>query len=351
MNFAHLEHRSVIKFLTKEGSLPSEIYDRMVNVYGNDAPSLSTVKKWAALFKAGRASVQDDPRSGRPVEVVTDEKCDAVRRLVEEDRRIKVFQLAEEVGISVGSVETILHDKLGLSKVCARWVPKMLTTAQMNDRVAASKEIQKMITANPENFFSRTVTGDETWIHHYDPETKQESMQWLPVGSPPPKKFRTQPSSGKVMATVFWDCKGIIMIDYLPRNTTITGAYFANVIHRLRDAIKEKRRGMLAKGVQLLIDNAPVHTAQIAQAAIAECGFTQLRHPPYSPDLAPSDYYLFGNLKKHLRGKRFSSDQEVITATEAFFSEVDKSFFLTGMQALPGRLDKCIANRGSYVEK
>ena len=121
----------------------------------------------------------------------------------------------------------------------------------------------------------------------------KESMQWKHPGSLPPKKFRTQPSASKVMATVFWDSKGIILIDYKPAGTSITGEYYANVIKQLRVAIKEKRRGKLAAGVLLLHDNAPVHKSRAAQAAIPECKFEQLNHPPYSPDLAPSDYYLF----------------------------------------------------------
>ena len=100
-------------------------------------------------------------------------------------------------------------------------------------------------------------------------------MQWKRPGSPPPKKFRTQPSASKVMATVFW----IILIDYKPAGTSVTGEYYANVIKQLRVAIKEKRRGKLAAGVLLLHDNAPAHKSRVAQAAIRECKFEQLNHP------------------------------------------------------------------------
>ena len=135
--------------------------------------------------------------------------------------------------------------------------------------------------------YSRLVTGVETWLHHRDPDTKKEYMQWKHPGSPPPNKFRTQPSASKVMATVFWDSKGIILIDYKPAGTSFTGEYYANVIKQLRVAIKEKRRGKLAAGVLLLHDNAPVHKSRVAQAAVRECKFQQLNHPPYCPDLAP----------------------------------------------------------------
>ena len=93
--------------------------------------------------------------------------------------------------------------------------------------------------------------------------------------------------------------------------------YTSIVIKQLRVAIKEKRRGKLAAGVLLLHDNA----SQVAQAAIRECKFEQLNHQSYSPDLVPSDYYLFRNLKSHLRGTRFQDDDELKAATEAWFED------------------------------
>ena len=108
-------------------------------------------------------------------------------------------------------------------------------------RVESSQELLKVYNANPEDFHTRLVTGDETWLHHWDPDTKKVSMQCH--GSHPPKKFRTQLSASKVMATVFWDSKGIILIDYKPAGTSVTGECYANVIKQLRVAIKEKKEG------------------------------------------------------------------------------------------------------------
>ena len=77
----------------------------------------------------------------------------------------------------------------------------------------------------------------------------------------------------------------------------------------------------LSADVLLLHDNAPVHTSAKSQAAIQQCGFQQLNHPPYSPDLAPSGYFLFRVMEKFLRGKRFSSDEEVKEAVTTWFEE------------------------------
>jgi histone-lysine N-methyltransferase SETMAR len=131
-------------------------------------------------------------------------------------------------------------------------------------RVDACRELLDWYKTDPDHFLSRIVTGDETWLHHWDPENKQESMQWKHKASPPPKKFRTQSSAGKIMATIFWDMDGVIMIDYLPPKSTVTGQYYATQLEKLRSTIKEKRRGKLSKKILLLHDNAPAHASRLA---------------------------------------------------------------------------------------
>jgi len=84
-------------------------------------------------FKLGRTLLEDDPRAGRPLEATTDD-CRAVKTLVMGDRGLKVLGKAKEVGISYGSILNILHEHLGLSKVCARWVSRLLTPVQVVSR-------------------------------------------------------------------------------------------------------------------------------------------------------------------------------------------------------------------------
>ena len=116
-----------------------------------------------------------------------------------------------------------------------------------------------------------------------------------------PEAKAVQPSADKVMATVFWDAKGVIMLDFLPKRSTITGVYYANLLDQLRTAKCEKRRGKLSKGVLLQQDNASVHTCEVAMDAVEQNGYELIPHPAYSPDLAPSDFFLFPNLKKVIR--------------------------------------------------
>ena len=117
-----------------------------------------------------------------------------------------------------------------MHKLTAHWVPKSLSDEQMATRASVYSALLKRFRSKEDDFLSRLVTVEETWVHYYEPEIKAQSLQSVGPGSPRPKKFKMQPSAGKVMATVFWDAQGIIMLDFLAKKSTITDAYYANLL-------------------------------------------------------------------------------------------------------------------------
>lgn len=346
-----VEQRAVIKYLQKKGMTPTQIHEDIVATIGECAVSYAIVKRWCREFKCGRTSCENQHAGGPPVTVTTDQNIKKVHDMVLRDRRIRIRQIVEDTGLSYHVVQHILTTELDMKKISARWVPRMLTIDQKRNRVLICERLLDMYLANKENFLRRYVTMDESWVHHYDPETKAQSKEWKHSDSPPPRKFKVVPSAGKVLLSVFWDAQGIILTDYLQKGASITGAYYANLIAKLRAALKEKRRGKLRSGVLFHQDNAPSHTSCIAKAAIHQAGFELVEHPPYSPDLAPSDYRLFPKLKEHLRGKKFSNNQEVMSAVEQWFAEVGQKFFEEAIEMLEHRWNKCISVKGDYVEK
>ena len=195
-------------------------------------------------------------------------------------------------------------DTLGYSKICARWVPQSLTTEHRRQSKAICSELLEHFDAEGEAFLSRIITGDETRAHHYEPEIKRQSMEWHRPQSPRKKKFKTTPSDGKLMITVFWDIDGAILVDVMAKGETINLDTYIKTLQKLKQRYWRLRPNRNPGDKLIQHDNASTHTSLWTQEAIVKFGWTVLTHPPYSPDLAPSDFHLFGPLKDALRGTR-----------------------------------------------
>jgi len=196
------------------------------------------------------------------------------------------------------------------------------------------------------------VTGDESWVYHYEPESKRQSMQWKHLSSPANKKFKTQASSGKVMLTIFWDVNDPILMHFQEKGQTVTSARYSDIlVNELKPAIRSKRWVLLSKRVLLLYDNIRPHTAAHTMDTLRDLKFEVLKHPPYSPDLAPSDFHLFGPMKEHLRRHKFADDDKIMEAVQSWLKAMPKSFFLDGICKPVDRCTKCVAKQGDYVEK
>lgn len=147
-----IEKRAIIKFLTREKITPKNIHDRMIRVFGECSVSYAAVKKWASLFKSGRESLEDDPRSGRPKSVTTPETVSEILDFIKEDRRMSVEKIANLMGISHGTVWKIIHEELDMKKISARWVPKTLRNDEKLIRVTLAKQFLKNYQKNGMNF-------------------------------------------------------------------------------------------------------------------------------------------------------------------------------------------------------
>ncbi|KAM8718955.1 hypothetical protein ACLKA7_011629 [Drosophila subpalustris] len=149
----------------------------------------STICDWYSNFKRGRTSTEDSKRSGRPKEVIIPEIIRQVRQIVLTDRSVKVREIAETVGISTGSAVSILHDHLHMKKLNVKWVPHFLDIEQREKRVADSKSCLDMFNRNPSEFLRRYIM-EETWIHHYIPESNRSSAEWREAGESRSKRVK-----------------------------------------------------------------------------------------------------------------------------------------------------------------
>jgi len=135
-----------------------------------------------AQSKCGDFSTCNVPRPGRPKTVTTLEIIDHVHELIVEDCHISAKSIAEQLGISREQVGSIIHEDLDMRKLSVKWVPKCLNVDQKHQQCQSSEQLLEFFQFDPNDFLSRLVTMDETWLYHYDLETKQQSLEWRHCG-------------------------------------------------------------------------------------------------------------------------------------------------------------------------
>ena len=167
-------------------------------------------------FKEGREEVEDDHRSGRPSTSRTNENVERVRQKVWSHRRLTVRMIPDELNMNSERVWRIITEDLGMSKICAKIVPRLLKEGQKEQRVQECQDILEQLDTEPD-LLKIVVTGDESWIFEYDLLTKRQSFEWKSALSPKPKKARVFKSKTKVMLIAFFDVHAIVHAEFLPQ--------------------------------------------------------------------------------------------------------------------------------------
>jgi len=167
MSDKNLEQPINTKFCVKIGKSASETLALLTVAYGEYAMKKSSVFEWHRRFKGGQEDVQDDPRSGQPKTQRTDANVNRVQTFVCSDQRLGVRVIAEELNMKRETVQQIVKEDLGMRKISAKMVPRILTHDQKQRRLHISSDL-----LHNAEMFDRVITDDEMWCFQYDPETK-----------------------------------------------------------------------------------------------------------------------------------------------------------------------------------
>ncbi len=311
------EQRVNIKFLCASGKTPIQCWESLVSVYGCDAASKSTVRYWHKRFRGGDTDVGDKARSGRPSSVRTPEAVQQVRNVLDQDRCRTLRSVSSELGINRTTTHQIVRKNLKMTKVVAKFVPRILTPELKRTHVQLCEMNLQMLREDP-YLIDKIVTGDESWFPVFDPENKSASAQWKTLEERRPQKVLCSRSVKKTMLTLFYDCRGPVLTHFLPMGETTDTEVYLEILGLLKERIRRKRPHLWTcpnkeadHPFYLLHDNASSHTSTLTLALHGESGIQMINHPPYSPDLAPCDYYLFPTLKKALRGTQHRNVQDL----------------------------------------
>ena len=334
------EIRYVMLFYYKKGKNAAQTSRKICEVYGADAVSERRTQKWFVRFRSGNFDVKDRPRSGRPVT----EKVDEILQLVKQDRHVSYQEIANALRINHMTVWNHLK-KAGYAKKLDVWVPHELTQRNLIDRISISETLLKHNEIDP--FLKQIITGDEKWVKYKNIVRKRS---WNKRGEPPQTTSKPGLMANKVMLCVWWDWKGVVHHEVLPHGLTINSELYCSQLDRLQEAIKEKRPELInRKGVVFHHDNARPHTSLMTRQKLRELGWEVLMHPPYSPDLAPSDYHLFRSLQNSLDGKTLADKRAAENHLKKFFADKPQKFYTDGIMKLPEKWQKVIDNNGQYI--
>ena len=344
------EHfRAMIFYDFRRGLTQQQCADQLALTFGDEAPSRATVFRWFSEFNRGRSALQDEFREGRPKSVVVPENIDAVRELVLQDRHVTYREIEGYLGISSTRIHSILHEHLAVKKICSRWIPHNLTIAQKKARVDWSKEMLKKFHRGASKDVYKIVTGDESWIYAYEPETKQQSTVWVFQDEPNPTKVVRARSTSKQMVACFFGINGHAATVPLEERRTVNSEWYTTIC--LLEVFGEMRKTNRRRRIIFHHDNASSHTSAQTSAFLSTENIELMGHPPYSPDLAPNDFFLFPHIKNKLRGQRFSTPEEAVDAFKTHVLEVPHSEWKKCFENWFKRMQKCIDHHGEYFEK
>jgi histone-lysine N-methyltransferase SETMAR len=292
--------RNFVADLARAGRGYQEIKDMVDAAYDDQTLQKTAIYAIIKKVKAGESTA--DMRHLNPKKTVrTSELIASVAAAIEKDGRLSMEAIAATHGViaathgvSEKTILNILHQDLGLEKKSARWVPKLLSEEQKQERIRVCSDFITAEHHRSKAMLDAIVTMDETMVSYHTPETKKQSKQWIPRGQPGPLKARVHASRTKQMVMAFFDSRGMIYTHMVPRGATINATYTIKVLGTFLEHFKKKRPAMAAQQSWFHWDNAPVHTAASVKEWMATKGIQVLEHPPYSPDLAPADFFLFG---------------------------------------------------------
>lgn len=321
-NFEPKKHhlREILLYFFNIKKSAAESHRLLVEAYGEHVLSETTCRDWFRRFKSGDFDVRDKERPGA-VKTFEDAELQA---LLDEDDAQTQQQMADQLNV----VQSVVSDRLramGKIQKESRWVPYELKDRDIERRKTTCEILIER--HERKSFLHRIVTGDEKWIYFSNPKRKKS---WVDPGQRSTSTAKRNIHGKKVMLCIWWDQKGVVYYELLQPTETIDGALYRRQLIRLKRTLQENRPEYADRHDKVILqhDNARPHIAKPVKTYLKTVGWEVLPHPPYSPDIAPSDYYLFRSMAHGLSEQHFQNHAEVKKWLDDWIASKPEKFFL-----------------------
>lgn len=344
MEFSNIDIRKLIFFLWKSGKNSPAVYREINRVLGEGTVSLSTCQRWISRFGKGNYGIKDSQRSGRPSLAIEDQIIECLTL----DKYASTRVMAEVIGVNAETVRENLH-KMGKRYLVNSWIPHHLTDDNKLRRRTVCEHLLEMYQDN--DFLMQLITVDEVWIYWENDQRSYLNRSWVTPGGDGVTSVRTTSmTTKKHMVSVFWDAHGILLVDVLSTGAHINAEKYCQQLEKMKQAVYEKRRCASLTDFYFLQDNARSHTAYLTKKKLQELQINVLEHPPYSPDLSPSDFYLFSPMKLAVHGKKYDNASDIMNDIHEWFNSKNQKFYSKAFELLPTRWEKCVKANGDYFQ-
>lgn len=337
---SEIEQRSVIHFYYKKGKTPQQIHPKLVAVYEKDAYTLKSVEYWYHQFKCGRNNVDDASKTGRPP---LDDVDARILSTLNDYPFATLSMLSDACNCSIGTIYNHLTNILGYKNYTLQWVPYFLTDELKEKRLKGANELKAALIEESKKDFQKLITGDQSWFFlTYEPRNK-----WSLSAEEVPNRVSKAIHTQKVMITIMFTKHELLLVDLLPQGQSFNSEYFiSNVMIPTLQRFQEVTGRKKAK---LHLDNCRVHNSKKSYEWYNLNHIIRIPHPPYSPDLAPSDFFLFGYIKNKLAGRSFDSPTDLFEAIIEIVNSIPKETFDKVFKSWIERCDKIIRAKGYYI--
>ena len=195
------------------------------------------------------------------------------------------------------------------------------------------------------------VAVDETWIYHFQPDSKAKNKVWVSSEGDRPVMALCCKTSNRMLYAIFFDSKGPVLQIPVLKGSSVTGKFHReSLLTQLVDFYQKRRLGTGVCSIKLLHDNAPAHNSATVQEYLRESGLDVLDHPPHSPNLSPCDFWLFPRLKEMLAGHRFESRCGIGSAVYQCLQHIPKEDYWAVFRKWVDRCIMCVEADGAYFE-
>ena len=223
----------------------------------------------------------------------------------------------------------------------------MLTDEQKQSRVRLASQVREKYDKCDPRHLEEIVTGNETWIYHFQPDSKAKNKVWVSSEGDRPVIARRCKTSNRMLYVIFFDSKGPVLQIPVSKGSSVTGKFYReSVLTQLVDFYQKRRLRTGVRGIKLLHDNAPAHKSATVQEYLKESGLDVLDHPPYSPDLSPCDFWLFPKLKEMLAGHRFEFRCGIGSAVYQCLQNIPKEDYQATFRKWVDRSKMCVRQTG-----